>query len=61
MLRRLLDDPYPLARLIAGAALARRESRGVHRRADFPRQDPDLERLHVVTTADGEARLEASG
>jgi L-aspartate oxidase len=60
-LRRLLDDPYPLARLIAGAALARRESRGVHRRSDFPRQDPDLERLHVVTAPDGEARLEAWG
>jgi L-aspartate oxidase len=60
-LRRLLGDPYPLARLIAGAALARRESRGVHRRSDFPRQDPDLERLHVVTAPDGEARLEAWG
>ena len=29
--RRLLDDPYPLARLIARAALERRESRGTHR------------------------------
>jgi L-aspartate oxidase len=58
-LRRLLDDPYPLARLIAGAALARRESRGVHRRSDFPRQDPALERRHVITAADGTARLEA--
>jgi L-aspartate oxidase len=60
-LRRLLDDPYPLARLIAGAALARRESRGVHRRSDFPRQDPELERRHVVTAADGGTRLEPWG
>jgi L-aspartate oxidase len=60
-LARLLGDPYPLAGLIAGAALARRESRGVHRRADFPRQDPALERRHVVTAPDGSTRLEDWG
>ena len=38
-LERLLDDPYPLARMIAASALAREESRGAHRRADFPRPD----------------------
>jgi L-aspartate oxidase len=48
----LLDDPYPLARLIARTALARRESRGPHRRTDHPLQDPDLDGVHVVVGAD---------
>jgi L-aspartate oxidase len=60
-LRRLLDDPYPLARLIAGAALTRTESRGVHRRSDFPRQDPALENHHVITAPDGTTRVERWG
>ena len=47
-LERLLDDPYPLSRMIAAAALARRESRGVHRRSDFPRPDPALDGVHLV-------------
>src|SRR5689334_1826041 len=41
--RTLLDDPYPLTRLIAAAALEREESRGAHRRADFPQRDPSLD------------------
>ena len=57
-LERLLDDPYPLARLIASAALERQESRGVHRRADHPRLDPHLDRRHVVVEADGSMRVE---
>src|SRR5665811_915101 len=35
-LRELLAEPYPLAAAIAASALARRESRGGHRRADCP-------------------------
>jgi L-aspartate oxidase len=44
----LLDDPYPLARLIARAALERSESRGAHRRSDFPLPDPTFDGVHLV-------------
>ena len=54
----LLADPYPLARLIAAAALARRESRGAHRRADFPGPDPALDGVHFVIGADARPRPE---
>jgi len=57
-LTRLLDDPYPVAAMIATSALARRESRGVHRRSDFPRSDPALDLHHNVIAADGSVRLE---
>ena len=57
-LERLASDPYPLARLIATSALARRESRGVHRRSDFTASDPGLDLRHHVVSGDGSIRLE---
>jgi L-aspartate oxidase len=57
-LERLLDDPYPLTRMIAASALARRESRGVHRRTDFPSSDPELDGVHFVCGARGEVYTE---
>ncbi len=50
-LSRLVDDPHPLARLIVGCALQRRESRGAHRREDYPDRDPALDGCHVVIAA----------
>jgi L-aspartate oxidase len=47
-LERLLEDPYPLARLIAGSALERRESRGSHSRLDFPDRDRELDSMHLL-------------
>jgi len=47
-LERLLDDPHPLARLIAACALHREESRGAHQRTDFPSLDPALDHQHTV-------------
>jgi len=54
-LEQLLDDPYPLAGLIARAALSRQESRGAHQRTDFPQRDPSLDGIHLVF--DGDDRL----
>jgi L-aspartate oxidase len=54
----LLDDPHPLARLVARSALFREESRGAHARADFPDTDPALDGRHTVVDPD-EPRLEA--
>jgi len=51
-LEQLLNDPYPLARLIARAALSRQESRGAHCRSDFPHRDPSLDGVHIVIGAD---------
>jgi L-aspartate oxidase len=53
-LSRLLDDPHPLARLIAGSALARQESRGAHSRVDFPERDPSLDHRHGVLAGEQE-------
>jgi L-aspartate oxidase len=47
-LTQLLDDPFPLARLIAECALGRRESRGAHQRRDFPESDGALDGRHLV-------------
>jgi L-aspartate oxidase len=56
-LERLLDDPHPLARLVAACALRREESRGAHQRADFPAVDPSLDHRHAVIGADERPRL----
>ncbi|HEY5045379.1 MAG TPA: FAD-dependent oxidoreductase [Solirubrobacteraceae bacterium] len=52
-LRRLLDDPHPLARLLARSALERAESRGAHQRLDHPERDPALDQRHFVLAPDG--------
>jgi succinate dehydrogenase/fumarate reductase flavoprotein subunit len=49
----LLSDPYPLARLIARFALQRKESRGSHRRLEYPDRDPELDGQHIICRADG--------
>ncbi len=53
-LERLLEDPYPLAAMIARAALERRESRGPHRRVDAPRIASEFDGVHLVRRPDGE-------
>ena len=57
-LERLLDDPYPLARLIARSALERRESRGTHRRSDYPLPDHAFDGVHLVIDRAGRVRRE---
>ena len=52
LLEQLLEDPFPLARVIATSALAREESRGAHQRRDHPRQDPALDYTHAVVRRD---------
>lgn len=56
-LARLADDPYLLARAIGSAALNRQESRGGHRRTDFPETDPGLDFTHLIYRPDGEIAL----
>ncbi len=57
-LERLLDDPYPLARMIAAAALERRESRGVHRRRDLPLPEGEFDHIHLIIDRSGAIRRE---
>ncbi len=50
-----------IGRLVAAAALERRESRGGHYRSDFPAPDPAWQRRLFLTAApDGSARFEAT-
>ena len=58
-LEQLLDDPYPMARLIARAALSRQESRGAHQRSDFPQRDRSLDGVHLVVESDDRLRRES--
>jgi L-aspartate oxidase len=57
-LRRLREDHYPLARLIAAACLAREESRGAHQRLDHPETDPALDGMHTLVRTGEEPRFE---
>jgi L-aspartate oxidase len=54
----LLQDPLPLARLIATSALAREESRGAHQRSDHPDTDPALDEMHASVHSDGRPHFE---
>jgi L-aspartate oxidase len=57
-LARVLDDRFPLARLIATACLAREESRGAHQRTDHPDTNPALDGRHTLVGGDGVSRFE---
>jgi L-aspartate oxidase len=49
------EDPFPLARAIARAALAREESRGAHQRVDHPQVDPSLDGKHSIVRGEDPA------
>jgi L-aspartate oxidase len=56
-LRRLLDDPFPLARLIAASCLAREESRGAHQRTDHQDADASLDHMHTLVAGAAQPRF----
>ena len=58
-LERLTRSPHAVASMVARSALVRRESRGSHFRADFPREDPALEGLHTVLRPGSEPVFES--
>ena len=58
-LARQTTSPFPLARLVAASALARRESRGGHYRSDFPELDPVLDGRHAIISGEAGPVLEA--
>jgi L-aspartate oxidase len=53
-LQTLAGDTHPLVRLIARSALAREESRGAHRRTDFPATESTWDGRHVTLARGGE-------
>jgi L-aspartate oxidase len=57
-LMRLQEDPYPLVKLIATAALARTESRGAHLRTDFPQRHPEFDDRHITLVKDHEPQTD---
>ena len=57
-LQRLTGDPHPLARAIARSALARTESRGAHRRLEFPESDRNFDGAHAVVVGDADPCFE---
>jgi L-aspartate oxidase len=57
-LQALLDDPYPLAGMVARGALAREESRGAHVRLDHPERDDRLDGRHAVLGPAGQLAFE---
>jgi L-aspartate oxidase len=57
-LERLCADEHPLVRLIGASALAREETRGAHRRVDYPDRDPGLDDRHVTVRGDSKPTFE---
>ena len=57
-LSRLEADPHPLARAVARAALVRAESRGSHRRLEFPETDHSFDAMHAVMSGDAAPHFE---
>jgi len=56
-LESLLEDEHPFARLVAASALVREESRGAHRRMDFPEILPALDLHHSSLVGDAAATM----
>ncbi|HVS28331.1 MAG TPA: FAD-dependent oxidoreductase [Solirubrobacteraceae bacterium] len=54
----LAEQEHPLVPMIATSALARRESRGAHRRSDAPDLDPELDLQHVIVEDPAAPRFE---